>query len=222
MSADPKPLVIWGASGHAKVLREFLCPELHRLTAVFDNAANASPFEGVPFYRGNEGFVEWVKKARPDLCAGIVAIGGARGLDRVALQLLMRDHGLELIRAIHPTAFVARDAVLGEGCQVLIRAVVGVEVQMGAACIINTAASVDHECILEDGVHVAPGATLTGCVKVGRYSMIAAGAVVLPRIIIGANAIVGAGSVVTRDVPDNAVVVGSPARVVRYQTPLEA
>ena len=42
------------------------------------------------------------------------------------------------------------------------------------------------------------------------------GATILPNISVGKNAIVGAGSVVTRDVPDNAVVAGNPARVLRY------
>jgi len=42
------------------------------------------------------------------------------------------------------------------------------------------------------------------------------GATILPNISVGKNAIVGAGSVVTRDVPDNAVVAGNPAKVLRY------
>jgi acetyltransferase-like isoleucine patch superfamily enzyme len=89
---------------------------------------------------------------------------------------------------------------------------------MGEACIINTAASVDHESVLGDGVHVAPGAVLTGCVQVGDHSMIGAGAVVLPRIKIGKDVVVGAGAVVTRDIMDGKVVYGIPARVMFENT----
>ena len=78
--------------------------------------------------------------------------------------------------------------------------------------IVNHGATVDHECVLADGVHVAPGATLCGCVTVDAHAMVGAGAVVLPRIRIGARAIVGAGAVVTRDVPADCTVVGSPAK----------
>ena len=88
--------------------------------------------------------------------------------------------------------------------------------EIGEASIINTKSSGDHECILGDGVHIAPGVTLCGCVKIGSYTMISAGAVVvLPRIGIGPNVLVGAGSVVIRDLPDNVVAIGVPAKVVR-------
>jgi acetyltransferase-like isoleucine patch superfamily enzyme len=86
---------------------------------------------------------------------------------------------------------------------------------IGDACIVNSSANVDHECVLGHGVHIAPGATLTGCVEVGDRSFIAAGAVVLPRIKIGSDSIIGAGSVVTRDIPDNVIAFGSPARIIR-------
>jgi acetyltransferase-like isoleucine patch superfamily enzyme len=90
--------------------------------------------------------------------------------------------------------------------------VVAADAMLGAACIVNHKASVDHECRLGDGVHVAPGATLCGLVTVGDAAFIGAGAVVLPRLSIGADAVVGAGAVVTKDVPAGAVVTGNPAR----------
>ncbi|MFN8708600.1 MAG: DapH/DapD/GlmU-related protein, partial [Planctomyces sp.] len=64
-------------------------------------------------------------------------------------------------------------------------------------------------------VHIAPGATVAGCVTIGENAMIGAGAVVLPRLTIGPNSIVGAGSIVTRDIPANKVAFGNPARIIR-------
>mgnify|MGYP003438996805 CR=1 FL=1 len=88
------------------------------------------------------------------------------------------------------------------------------DARVGQACIVNHRASIDHECIVGDGVHLAPGATLCGCVTLHDNVMIGAGAVILPRLSIGENSIIGAGAVVTRDVPPNVVVVGNPARKV--------
>jgi acetyltransferase-like isoleucine patch superfamily enzyme len=89
-----------------------------------------------------------------------------------------------------------------------------VDAQLGVACIVNTAAAVDHECKLGDGVHVCPGARLGGCVVVERFATIGMGAVVLPRIRVGEGAVVGAGAVVVDDVEPYTVVVGMPARPV--------
>jgi serine acetyltransferase len=86
---------------------------------------------------------------------------------------------------------------------------------IGNDAIVNHAANVDHECCIDEGVHIAPGAVLCGCVTVGRDAFIGAAATVLPRLSIGAGATVGAGAVVTRDVPPGTTVVGVPARRLR-------
>jgi len=83
---------------------------------------------------------------------------------------------------------------------------------MGDACIVNSGAIVEHECRLGHGVHVAPGAVLTGCVTVEDHAFVGAGAVVLPRLRIGRGAVVGAGAVVIEDVASGTVVAGVPAK----------
>jgi acetyltransferase-like isoleucine patch superfamily enzyme len=86
-------------------------------------------------------------------------------------------------------------------------------------CIVNTVASVDHDCVLGDFVHVAPGARLCGGVTVAAGAFIGAGAVVVPGRRIGADAIIAAGAVVLTDVPDGSVAAGNPARLVKTDDP---
>jgi sugar O-acyltransferase (sialic acid O-acetyltransferase NeuD family) len=208
-------VVLWGATGQAKVLREALDPNTHIIVALFDRDRSlVSPFDGVPLFQGEEGFVLWLaSEADPGSVLALVAIGGDRGADRLVLQARLAAAGLEIGTVVHPRAFVARDAEVGAGTQVLAQSAVGAQARLGQACIVNTGATVDHECVLGDGVHVGPGAHLAGCIAVGHCATIGTGAVVLPRVRIGARAVVGAGAVVLRDVPENAVVAGNPARM---------
>lgn len=210
-----KPLVLWGARGHAKVLNEFMQDQGYRLVALFDNDPERETLLGVPIYKGESGFRKWLA-ATEGVPSGLVAIGGASGHDRLMIQDFFVRHGIEIVTALHPTAFLAKSASIGAGSQILAQSAVGADAQIGRGCIVNTKASVDHECRIGDGVHLAPGSTLAGCVSVGDCSFIAIGATVLPRIDIGRNALIGAGSIVTRDVPDNAVVYGQPARLIRW------
>lgn len=210
-----KRIVFWGAKGHARVLHEAATRLGYELVALFDNdAALKSPFPGVPLHHGGAGFAEWRRRNEGPAC-GAVAIGGARGGDRLQIMDLFARAGVEPVVLVHPSAFCAADAVLGAGSQVLAAAVLCAGARLGRACILNTHTSVDHECELDDGVHIAPGAVLAGCVRVGGGTLIGAGAVVLPRVAVGRNVIVGAGAVVTRDLPDDVVAYGNPARVMR-------
>jgi sugar O-acyltransferase (sialic acid O-acetyltransferase NeuD family) len=208
--------ILWGSAGHAKVLADVIALQQDHVVALVDNnPAAISCLPGVALYCGLAGLHDWLQTQTrtTDLCAG-VAIGGSRGRDRIAIAQTLTAHGLQLPQLIHPQATVSRTARMGIGSQVLANAVVAAAVEMGTMCIVNNNANVDHECILGDGVHIAPGAVLCGCVNVGDATMIGANAVVLPRLRIGSNVVVGAGAVVTRDVPDDSVVVGNPARLI--------
>lgn len=214
----PKQAIIWGATGHAKVVKECLDQQGIEVVALFDqNPDLPSPLKGVPLYAGQAGFADWLKSYAGDRLGCVVAIGGFRGSDRLQIQAHLLSQGLEALTLVHTRAAVAPDAILGAGCQILSQSAVCVEAVLGAACIVNTGATVDHECRLGAGVHIAPGAHLAGCVEVGDGATVFTGASILPRIQIGAHAIVGAGAVVLKDVPPGAVVVGNPGRIVSYR-----
>jgi len=206
-------VVLWGATGQAWVLREALAYAGRHPIALFDIRDIPSPFEGVPLFVGEDGFHAW----RADLYDGqgisaCVAIGGARGVDRLERQRWLEDRGFPPLTVVHPRAFLATDARLGSGCQLLAMSAVASDTILGDATIVNTSASIDHGGRVGDGVHIAPGARLAGDVRVGNYAFIGTGAVVLPGLRIGKSAVVGAGAVVTRDVPDGTTVIGNPAR----------
>lgn len=212
-----KEMIFWGATGHAKVLRECMKGSELKLVALFDNNQSlVSPFTDIPLYFGKKGFQNWMSNRGSNGGVGfLVAIGGDKAKDRIEIQEYLESYGLVALLAKHSTAFIADNVKIGAGSQVLANSTVCVETIIGRGCIINTGAIVDHECNIADGVHVCPGAHIAGCVEVGSCSTIGTGAVVLPRIKIGRGAIIGAGAVVIDDVPLNTLVTGNPAIVIR-------
>lgn len=210
-----KRVVVWGATGHAAVVREAL-GDSASLIALFDNRDLPSPLEGIALHVGEQGFEYWERGYQGERPVhACVAIGGARGRDRLLRQRWLGQRGCPPLTLLHPRSFVATDATLGAGCQVLAMAAVCARARLGDAVIVNTGASVDHDCVVGDGVHLAPGARLAGEVVVGEGAFVGTGAVVLPRVRIGPGAVVGAGAVVTRDVAADATVAGNPARDLR-------
>lgn len=120
--------------------------------------------------------------------------------------------GYEPTNIFHPTAFVSERATLGKGIYVGPNASICADAVLKDCVIVNTNASVDHDCCLGLATHVAPGAHLCGGVYVDQFSLIGVGASLIPSVRIGKNTTVAAGSVVIDNVPDDSLVTGVPAK----------
>ena len=211
-----RQIILWGATGQAKVLRECLESQSYKIVAIFDNNADImSPFQDVHLYHGRAEFENWLKTNHSNKIGFSVAIGGDRGKDRLEIQKYLTSHNLLPVVAQHSTAFVATGVTIGLGSQILAHATVCVDTTIGESCIINTGASVNHERKIGNGVNNYHRVKMAGCVEVDNYVTIGIGAVILPRIKIGTEAIIGAGAVVIRDVLPRTVVVGNPAKIIR-------
>lgn len=208
-------IILWGGTGQVKILRPIVERLEAQVVAVFDDTPDlAPPFDDVPLLHGSE-FPAWLEQRLPEEVGFLIAIGNPHGDIRIRLHQELQSKGLTPATVAHETAWVAANARIGSGSQLCAGAKVMEETRLGVQCIINTNASVDHECELGEGTEVAPGGTLCGLVRTGSNVWIGAGATVLPRIRIGDNAIVGAGATVTRNVDAGVTVVGTPARPVR-------
>jgi UDP-perosamine 4-acetyltransferase len=145
----------------------------------------------------------------------LVGVGSVKAdKKRQVLFELCHQSGLTPFDCIHPTSMVSPSASLGKGVQILPGAIIQSAAVIGDNVLINSGAIIEHHCQLSNNVHIAPGACLSGNVNVGPGTFIGAGSTIIQGVHVGSNATIGAGSVVVRDVPDNAVVVGNPGRIV--------
>lgn len=195
-------IVLIGGGGHAKV--------------VINAIREAKNFEiyGIidPALKRGESVLDVEVKGADDIlpqilrkgvrCAfiSVGSIGNCEPRKRIYDNL--KKLGLQLPVVIHPKAVVASDVELGGGTFVAAGAIINPGTRIGKNVIVNTASSIDHDCVIGDFVHIAPGATLSGGVKVGEETHIGTGASLVQYINIGRRCMVAAGSTVRRDIAD--------------------
>lgn len=118
----------------------------------------------------------------------------------------------EPVIALHKTAILSRSIKSGTGVMIGPRVIVNAFAEIGDGVILNSGSIVEHECKIGAYAHIAPGAVLCGGVTIGENTLIGAGTVIKPGIQVGKNVTIGIGSVIVKDIPDNEVVAGNPAK----------
>ncbi len=199
-------MILYGASGHGKVILDILENMGGEDIEVWDDRPGMD-FCGYPLSLPHLDRMGDGQKV-------IISIGVNKIRKKVVDKL---NNSTTFGNAIHPRAIVSTRSRLDVGTVVMGGAVINPDVIIGKHCIINTCASIDHDCKLEDFVHVSPNATLSGNVSVGEGTHIGSGAAIIQGIKIGKWCSVGAGAVVIRDIPDFATAVGNPSRIIKLK-----
>ena len=209
MTIGGKPLLIWGTGGHASsVLETALAVGAQPVTFVAEDPS-VKEFNDHPCLP--ESQLGSVLKSHQV----VIAVGDNFTRQRITERLMAHEPLTTFATLVHPSATVSRSASLEPGTVTLQGAIIGARSRVGAHCIINTGASVDHECVLGDFSSLAPGVVTGGRVHLGTRSAIGIGAAVRHNIAIGSDSVVGSASYVHTDIPDRVVAYGVPARVIR-------
>ncbi len=198
-------MIVYGASGHGKVIIEILEDINTPHIEIWDDAER----EPVWDYPVKRPFASGQSPADKM----IVSIGVNATRKKVAERLATQN--VTFGTAIHSDTHISKRAIVGEGTVIMAGVTINADTSIGKHCIVNTSASIDHDCILEDYVHISPNATLSGDVRVGEGTHIGSGAATIQGVRIGKWCNIGAGAVIIRDIPDFATAVGNPAKVIK-------
>ena len=198
-------MILYGARGQAKVIYDLILSNNQLLEYLVDDNPPTDFPHHLDIFKPTQALLQDKEV--------IIAIGDNRVREAIYHQIKGWCR-FEIMQ--HYSAYVSRFTEVGEGTVIMPNVCINAEVKIGRHCIINTACVIEHESVIEDFVHISPNAALAGNILVKKGAHIGLGANVIQGITIGENAIIGAGAVILTDVPNNAVVVGNPGRIVRF------
>ncbi len=201
--------ILVGYSGHAYVVADAILDSGLNIVGYSDKEeANSNPY-GLNYlgFEKDTDFIGWYKEI-----PFVLGIGDNKL--RQNISNLIEEKGKVVQTIIDKTAVVSRNVSIGSGTFINRNVTVNSLAKIGKNVILNTGCIIEHECILQDAVHIAPGAVLAGNVTIGERSLVGANSVVKQGINIGKDVIIGAGSVIITNIPDGKKVVGNPGRII--------
>jgi sugar O-acyltransferase (sialic acid O-acetyltransferase NeuD family) len=196
-------MILYGASGHAKVICSSLESENVVIEGIFEDNPDVISLNEYQIFGAYRDDIMTNSKL-------IISIGNNLIRKKVA-QKIKHDFGI----SIHKSSICDRILTIGEGSVILHNTVVQRDTIIGNHVIINTNSSIDHDCWIDNFVHISPNACVCGNVTIGEGTHIGAGATVIQGIRIGKWVTVGAGTVVINHIPDYATVVGNPGKIIK-------
>lgn len=203
-----KKVIIFGASGHARVIADIIKKSGDEIVGFLDDNAD---IQGKPIFDGKivlgDTSEESVRKYSD--CYFIIGIGS----NRVRMIISKKYSNLKWYTAIHPSSIIGSDVSIKEGTAIMAGTVINTGTVVGKHCIVNTSSSLDHDNILEDYVHISPGSHLAGTVKVMEGTWICAGVTIINNITIAKNNVIGAGATVIKNIKEeNNTYIGVPVK----------
>lgn len=202
-----KKVVIVGAGGHAKVITDIIEKSGDEVIGFLDDAIK----KGTRIIKNYEVIGDLNNRFLLSIINSdyefIIAIG-----DNNKRKEISKTPNLKFYTAIHPSAQIGLEVEIKEGTVIMANACINSSAQIGKHCIINTGAVIEHDNIIENYVHISPNSALGGTVRIGENTHLGIGSVVKNNITICKNCIIGAGSVVVKDIIDEGIYIGIPAR----------
>ncbi|TCK68824.1 sugar O-acyltransferase (sialic acid O-acetyltransferase NeuD family) [Winogradskyella wandonensis] len=208
-------MLIVGAKGFAKEVLEIFHQQGKTDNIAFYDDVNDDIgdllYDEFPILKSEKEVVDFFNSYGNDFTIGI----GSPKL-RKKLYNKFNDLGGVFKSSISPLAKVGHYGnIIGEGCNIMTNTILTNDVKVGKGALINLSCTIGHDVILEDFVEICPNVNISGNCKIEEEVFIGTSAVILPKVTIGKNSIIGAGSVVTKDIPNNVLALGAPARIIK-------
>ncbi|QWD76442.1 acetyltransferase [Polynucleobacter sp. MWH-UH24A] len=204
-----RPLIIFGAGGHAVSVANVALSAGYTIKYFVDKNRKGLDLLG---YKIIEDITAIDNTNNYSFA---IAIGDNAVREKKYNELIAATPNLYFPPLVHSTAVISFFTNIGDGSVIMPKAVIGPNSNVGMFCLINTQASIDHDCLMLNYSSLGPAAVTGGMVIIGQRSAISIGATIKHGLKIGDDCVIGANSYLNKDLPNNQVVYGSPAKQIR-------
>lgn len=205
-----KRLLIWGAGDQGLVTYQCALEtnQYDQIDFMEIKEKDSRLIENKKIYKEEE-FEEVVKRYDE-----VIVATGSNVLRQQKIEKL-NTFNIPLATIIHPSAIICSNVKISGGTTILANVIININAAIGAGCIINNGSIIEHDCFVGNYVNICPRFAMAGHTSIGNSSYMGIGSTVIDDIKIGNNVTVGAGVVVICDIPDDKLVVGIPAKIIK-------
>lgn len=208
-------IVLFGGGNQAHYTIDIIEKEnKYNIVGIIDSVHNiGSDRFGYKVLGRQENLKEIISKY--DIHGGLISIGDNWSRYYVYNQIKELIPDFKFVNAIHPSVVIGNTTELGVGIVAMAGCIFNPKAKIGNFTFFATGAQIEHDNEVDDFASVSAGSITGGYVKIGKFSAITLGVIIMDRLEIGENTVVGSGSLVTKSLPDNVLVYGSPAKIIR-------
>jgi len=209
-----KNIIIIGASGHSKVIIDSLEKmNMWNIIGYIDSFKRESHFFKYPILGTEDDILYIIKKY--DVFGGVISIGDNFTRFQMVKKIDRISPNFNFISAIHPSAILGKNVQIGDGTVVMAGVIINSDSTIGKHSIINTSSTIEHDSYIGNFSTIAPNVVMGGGVQIGNFSTISIGTTIIHQIRVGDDVVVGANSLILKNVDNNTLLYGTPARIVK-------
>lgn len=210
-----KNILIFGGGSHCKCIIDVIeAGEAYTIVGIVDSI-NEIGFEisGYKVIGRQDELLRLLSDFNVD--GGIIAIGDNYLRRQLEQEIVSQKADFNFVNVVHPSVILSKSANIGRGNVFMAGVIINVGASIGNHCLINTGSQLEHFSVMENYSSLSAGVITGGYILLKEYSAIALGVTIFDRVSIGFNTVVGSGSLVTKDLPDNVLAYGTPAKIVK-------
>jgi len=190
-------IIVIGGGGYSKVVISII-NKTHKYNIIgYTSLKDEGKVFGTKYLGKDESIIRNKKYRNYNVAIGI---GQIKNLDlrKKVIKSYLND-GFKFPSIVSPDAIINENVMIRDGSVIMDGVIINSFSDIGKFCIINTGSRIDHDCFIDDYVHIAPGSVLCGEVKIGKGTFIGAGSTIINSVNIGEDSFMRAGSIVIED-----------------------